>query len=313
MTRTFQKTPMKHYQNKGIGKKVIIVSMGNSFEDQVDIIKQNQGKVDILAVDKAFVPLMERGIKPDYVLEADAQVSYQCYCEPFVKETKDIVLIANAQSNPDWGGNWKGDKTYYVNEDNIETQKEFSPMSGVYDLLPAASNVSNAAAVYARMVLNYDSIILVGFDFCWDMGEKFYSFASGNEKFGNKSISLNDLRVFDLNNKMVCTSENLWFSSRWLDNFINVYGGFVNASKGILRNAPFVNLESELQSIVNYQRQLTEQEIALVNKKTIEINSEDSFKTARELMNNDEVEIIGGSIDFMFTADNSAQKSIKSK
>lgn len=301
IAKSLSKIPMSMLRNQGIGKQLIIVSMGGSFEKQVDIINKYQDKVDILAVDKAFVPLMERGIRPDYVLVADAQVSFACYCEPFINQTHDIILLSNVNANPDWGANWKGLRSYYVNKDNIESEKEFSAISGVYDQIHAGSNVSNAALIYANTVLNYDKYILVGFDFCWDVGGKFYSFAQGNEKMGNKSIALNNMRVLDRNYEMVNTSENLWFSARWLDMYIQteVRDKALNASDGILECPKRINLSKHLAQLKEYKRELTAKETETLARVTHTIRDQKSLEQAIQILQAKECQVSSGTIEYI--------------
>ena len=309
------KIPMSALKNQGIGKELVIISMGGSFEKQVEYLKKYQDKVDILAVDKAFAPLMERGIRPDFVLIADARVSFSCYCEPFLKDTKDIVLLSNVNANPDWGANWKGIKSYYVNKDNIQSEIEFSRISGVEDQIHAGSNVSNAALIYANSVLNYDKYILLGFDFSWEIGGKFYSFAHGTEKMGNKSVGLASQKVLDRNYDMVNTSENLWFSSRWLDMYIQseVGGKALNASDGILEVPKIINLNSHLSAIKQYKRGLTDKETDLLARRTLTIKDKDSYDQAHNIITSKDAIMLGGQIEYRMPIDMEVQKAIDSK
>ena len=301
IVRNLNKIPMDQIRGQGTGKQLVIVSMGGSFEKQIEVLKKHQDKVDILAVDKAFVSLMANGIKPDYVLIADAQVSFQCYCEPLLEETSDVMLISNVNANPDWGANWRGPKTYYVNKDNIESEKEFSRISGVYDTIPAGSNVSNAAVIYSNEVLKYDNYILLGFDFSWGVGDKFYSFASGTEKMGNKSVALNNMRVLNRNYDLVNCSENLWFSARWLDMYIRSEVGqkCLNASDGILEVPKVIDLKERLLSIKKYKRELTNVESNSISTMNHRIYDDKSFNDAVEIMKSEDMLVNTGNLVYI--------------
>ena len=315
IARTVPKVPMSMLKNQGTGKQLVIISMGGSFEKQIEILKKYQDKVDILAVDKAFVPLMNHGIRPDFVLVADAQVSFQCYCEPYLNKTDDIILLANVNSNPDWARNWKGLKSYYVNRDNIKSEVEFSKISGVEDLIHAGSNVSNAALIYANTVFGYDKYILLGFDFCWEVGGKFYSFAQGNEKMGNKSVALNNLRVLDRQLNMVNCSDNLWFSARWLDMFIQTEVGdkALNASDGLLEVPKIINFSKHLAGLKEYKRELTEQELGTLAKRVLTIKDSASFDEAHSIMNSKEAQVLGGQIEWRMPDDLKIKEPMPSK
>ena len=314
VVKDLPKLPMAMFRNQGVGKKIVLVSMGGSFERQVEILKQYQDKVDIMCCDKALVPLINHGIRPDYCLIADAQVSYEIYCEPVLEHTKSIVLVSNVNANTKWGINWKGDKTYYINKDNLESEKEFKNISGVEDMIFAGSNVSNAALIYASMVLTYDKYILLGYDFTWEIGGKFYSFANGTEKQGMKSISLNQLRVLDRDLKLVNCSENLFFSARWLDEWIMKMGGdCLNASDGILETPRVINFDKYLSNIKHYKRQLTDKELGLIAKRTLPINSSDTFGQAKQLMEDPNAIIISGQIEFLLKEDENLINAVVGK
>lgn len=287
-------------KNLGIGKHLLLVAFGPSLSKQIETIKmfKYQEKVDIMCVDKAFPMLMENGIKPEFVFLADARISYEVYCEKYVNKTKNICLISNVNGNPNWGLNWKGPKTYYVNKDNIKSEKEFGPMSGCSTFIHAASNVSNGQIVYSNHILKYDKYILAGYDFSWEMESGFYA----KDKFSTKKVYLNQVRSVDLNGGMVCTSENLSFSCRWLESYIIQKVGadkVVNSSEAGILNIPLIaNLKDQLGEIRNYQRKLTKEEIQLINTKTLTVSDKPSFEHAKQIINSDDHEVFGLSISY---------------
>ncbi|MHA1866630.1 MAG: 6-hydroxymethylpterin diphosphokinase MptE-like protein, partial [Candidatus Heimdallarchaeaceae archaeon] len=99
----------------GIGKTLLCIGFAPSFEDKIDIIKKYKtDAIDIACVDKAYGVLLDNNIKPDFVFIADAGISYERWCEPWVEKTYDITLIANITSNPKWVENWRGPIYFYV-------------------------------------------------------------------------------------------------------------------------------------------------------------------------------------------------------
>src|SRR3990167_5664074 len=136
-----RKTSQKQLYMKGTGKIVVIIGMGHSFEDQISVLKKYRNVVEIFAVDKAFLALVKHGIKPDYVIVADAGISYEKYCEPCLQNTEGVNLIHAITGNPKWGQAWKGPVFYYVNKDNIFSEVKFAKISGCYEAIPAGSNV----------------------------------------------------------------------------------------------------------------------------------------------------------------------------
>lgn len=289
-----QRIPMELLKNKGIGKHAVLVGMGPSLESNLEILKQYQNKVDILCVDKAMSVLLDYGIKPDLVMVADAQVSYENYCEKYIAQTPNIMMVGNVNCNPKWGENWLGPKTFYVNKDNIQSEKEFSALSGIHDVIPAGSNVSNALGIYASMVLNYDKYILVGYDYAWD--DHFYA----GDKFNPKNNYLAQMRYPNISGFLVSTSMNLWFSCRWFRDFIfNVIGlnKVVNCSDGILSSfmsnsvppPKSSKLYIELAKIKTYLRELSIAEIDKTQKRTLHVFDEASFEQAKKIINSDAI------------------------
>lgn len=300
-----QRIPLGDIQNKGIGKTAVLVSMGPSLEKNVNVLRdlKNQNKVDILCVDKAMSYLIDNGVKPDLVMIADAQISYENYCEKYIPYSANIMLVANINSNPSWGQNWLGPKSYYVNKDNIQSEKEFSALSGIYDQIPAGSNVSNALGILASMVLNYDKYLLVGYDYAWH--DNFYA----GDKYHVKNYYLNQMRVPDHDGLLITTSQNLWFSCRWFRDFISAKMGHnrvVNCSDGIL-SAPMQSkspppklskLDIELAKIKQYLRPLSAIELDKIQKRKLTVHDEASFEAVKKIINSDSALILKCEIEY---------------
>jgi|TARA_R100000501_G_C2629924_1_gene124920 hypothetical protein len=284
---TLPKIMMDELRYKGIGKVALCIATGPSLDKHIDTIIKYRNKIDIICVDKSFGILMDRGIIPDFVFVADAKISYENYCEKWISYTKDICLISNVCTNPNWGINWLGPKTYYVNKDNIESEKEFGSISGINDCIPAGSNVSNSLIVYASSVLKYDKYILCGYDFSFDIGGNFYS----DDNHHVKNFYLNQIRMMDIHGRLASTSHNLSFSCRWLFEWVTKAIGankVINASeKGILNLPLLGRLKDQLQAIPCYKRELTQKELALVMNKKMVVQDEHSFNKAKELMSNE--------------------------
>jgi len=218
--------------HRGYGKNLLCVGMGPSFEDEVDYIKENKAKFDIGCVDKAFTYLMDNDITPEYVFVADAKVDYDMWCKKYIDKSEGITLISSVTANPEWAENWKGPVYYYVNKDNIKTEERYSKLSGVHELIPAGSNVGNSIVIFATQVLDYDNYFLCGFDFCWGDDDNYYAFNTSNKRYAMKHHF-----VIDNKNRLVNTSGNLWFSCRWLEDFIQQFHkdkNIFNVSKGLL-------------------------------------------------------------------------------
>jgi hypothetical protein len=248
------------------GKSILCIGLGPSLEDKIDILREHQDNpaFDILCVDKAFGLLVENGIKPEnikYVNIADAGISYEKWLKPYVQHTRDTILIANINANPEWAKNWwfnpdKHNIYFYCNKDNIHTEKIFLPIAGIpeSDIIPAGSNVGNSNVIFASSILGGDEILLLGYDFAWRFEQNYYAFADNEEIGTNKRGWMRHVMLFDKQGEITNTSNNLMFSSRWLSDYYNVElrrNGvkLIDCSgSSILEGVPRGRLESKLKN-----------------------------------------------------------------
>ena len=244
-----QQTSHRHLLHSGYGKVLIVCGMGASLEKHIATLKEYQNKsgVEISVCDKGYKILMENGIKPKYVVVADAVVDYEKWAEPFIEESKDVNLISCITANPKWAENWKGKVYFWVNKDNIQSELVFTKISGCNELIPASSNVGNSNLVFSTQILGYDEYYLVGYDFSWKPNENYYAFNDSDKRYWMKVG-----QSFGSDNSISYTSSNLLFSCRWLQDFINgpmkVHGyNIYNCSGQGILNMPAGDLVRKLK------------------------------------------------------------------
>jgi len=258
-------TSQKDIVGDGNGRNLVICAMGQSVEQHIETLKEYQDKVDVMCVDKAFIHLVNAGIKVKYVVIADAGIDYNKWVNPVIDKTEGVTLISNITGNPEWAKNWKGKVIFYLNKDNIGSEKVFGPISGCTEVIPASSNVGNTCIVFASQILGYDKYLLVGYDYCWFDDSKYYAFDDG----GDKRYFMKHINIIDVNGRAGYTSNNLMFSCKWLQDYyngvcrqvkINVY----NCSEGgILTVIPIRKFKNMLELCET--REVTEEE----KKKTL--------------------------------------------
>ncbi len=250
------KGTMHEFEHMGIGKSCVFVAMGASLEKNVETLKKYRDRVDIVCCDKAFSPLLEHGVKADYVVVADAGIPYR-FIEKHIQDTKDVTLFATPYSNPVWTKMWKGPVYFYVNQDAIGTEEVFRKIMGSEQrVIPASSNVSNAMIVLMTDCnehrnanwSGYEKFFLLGYDYSW-MGDGNY-YAWENPK--PKRYYLNHRTMpSHLKNKVIHSSENLIFSAKWLVSYVTTFKlPIYNCSdQGILDLGSVCDLETELKKI----------------------------------------------------------------
>lgn len=249
-----------NYVNVGIGKALLIVGNGYSFEENIETIKKYKDNVDIMACDKTIGHLLDNGITPTYCVLCDANVSYEKYLEPYKDKLSETILFANVCGNPKWTNkSWK-EVCFFVNQDAIKSEKEFSELSGCKNFIPAATNVSNCMVVLVTQSNNqgrnnlfgYDKIVLIGFDYSWRSEDKYYAF---NEIGDGKYNYMRHAYVLDRDGEQAYSSSNLMFSAKWLDDYIRNFKlpVVVGSKRTLLSSVPAKDLESQIK--YNYKKE----------------------------------------------------------
>jgi len=216
------------FVNVGVGKAVLCVANGYSLQENIETIKKYKDNVDILCCDKTLGTLIDHGIKPTYCMVCDANVDYEKYMKPWENQLDGTIFFGNVCGNPKWSdnGNWK-DKYFFVNKDILKSEQEFSELSGCWNHIPAATNVSGAMVVLLTQCDNnfknnhfgYDKILLVGFDYSWKRNN-YYAF---NDDGSGKDNYMRHISAVNLDGDMCFTSNNLLFSMKWLDQYIKTF------------------------------------------------------------------------------------------
>jgi len=273
----------------GVGKKLVCVGMGSSFEDNIETLKEKSDDIDVACVDKAYYYLMENGIKPKFVFLADAGISYDNYCKKYIDDTEDVILISNVTANVDWTLQWKGPVYFYVNKDNIKTEERYSKISGCNEIIPAASNVGNSIIVFSTQIFGYDEYLLLGYDYCFGYDDNYYAFEDKDKRYW-----MNHHIMVDKAGRLVKTSQNLLFSARWLNDFndtqlkqrgVKIYDC---CGKGICGFST-ANLKKKLNHTKRKLSDIEKQQIFNASKQQILIDAKEGDKKLNESLNNNHV------------------------
>jgi len=247
--------PLSDFKFSGIGKALLLVGNGYSFEENIETIKKYQSNVDIMCCDKTLGTLLDNGITPTFCMVADAVVDYEKYMKPWENKLQNTILFSAVTANPKWtdNGNWK--KMYfYCVEDAIQTEKEFTALSKCDNTIPAATNVGNSLLVMVTQSDNkgrknyfgYDKIVLIGYDFCWRHNKNYYAFDHSAQ---GKRFYMTHVFARTRGGHHCYTSTNLLFSAQWLENYLNLFKlpVVLGSDSTILGAVPVKSLESQMQ------------------------------------------------------------------
>lgn len=217
------------FQNTGIGRAVVCVANGFSFEENIEALRAVHPNVDIICCDKTLGHLLDHGIRPKFCLVADANVNYEKYLKPWEDKLGSTILLMNVCANPKWSqnGNWK-DQYFYACKDILGSEREFMALSGCPNAIAAGTNVSNALVIMMtqcdhsgrRNWFGYDKILLVGFDYSWRFNGKYYAF---DEAGGGKEGYMCHQYIRLPSGEFGYTSGNLYFSAQWLNQYVRQY------------------------------------------------------------------------------------------
>ena len=250
---------LKHHDaNKliscGIGKVLVLVGMGPSLEEQVQSIIKYRDRCDVCVCDKGFGPLLDHGVKADYVFLCDANIPYR-HIEPYIDKTDGVKLIATPYAQTDWTTNWRGERYFFVMRDAIESEQHFYAIFGPVRGVPAGSNVSNGMLSFFagcdetndKNWAGYERYLLIGYDYAWPLKGNYYAWSNPVEK----RHYMTHRTILDMNMNTYFTSENLYFSAKWMMSYLSKFKiPVVNCSKrGLLMVVQQSTLEKELSRL----------------------------------------------------------------
>ena len=75
----YPQKPLSDFLGIGIGRAILCVANGYSFEENIETIKANKDSCDIICCDKTLGHLIDNGINPTYCVVCDANVNYEKY------------------------------------------------------------------------------------------------------------------------------------------------------------------------------------------------------------------------------------------
>ncbi len=217
------------FAHVGIGKTILCVASGFSFEQQIDVIEKYAYNIDIICCDKTLGHLLARGIKPTYCFVADANVNYERYLKPWESQLDGTILLMNVCGNPQWSmnGNWKN-RYFFVFKDILGSEKEFSEISKCPNVITAGTNVSNMMLVAITQcddksrqnLFGYDKIALIGYDYSWKPDGKYYAF---DDEGGGKVSYMRHIYGLSARGNVIFSSNNLANSASWLQDYITIF------------------------------------------------------------------------------------------
>ncbi len=151
------------------GKTALIACAGPSLKENIEIIKHNQDKFVIFALNSTAKLLIENGIHPDFIVIIE---NIECIHQFNLVNTKDYYFIQETFVEPEIS-NFETKKTFnYISKNNYLNNWTRDCLK-LKDDLNSFGTVSYTALMSA-FIMGFDEIILVGQNLAYD-GTKCYS------------------------------------------------------------------------------------------------------------------------------------------
>ncbi len=273
---------LTYHKNKYKNIPALIVSGGPSLSKNIKWISRFKGL--IFTGGRTLTPVLQQGVKPDFLVSADAQdVTYETLRE---NAYNDVPLITINQGNAKVVAANKGPK-YFLEDDGFS--KEFLGIQKSARLSMGGSVAT--LCISAAQYMGCNPIILIGQDLAFtDM--KRHADECSNEYLGDKNSGKNKIEVGEdyiasrckqiksVEGGKVWTTDVLLNYLRWIEGFIELCteNEFINATEGgaWIQGAVHKTFEEVVNQFSNINKPRI-QHIKPDNKINIDQNIEESM------------------------------------
>ena len=210
-------------------KAIVLVGASPCLERDADKLKECNDFFRIFCVNSALKYLLERGIKPDFVVALDSDTPD--ISDHLDVDSKDLTLITTNIISPKVLDNWKG-KIWFMPYYSLKDKKLKKRLRNkLGKIVPPGGNAFNTTLSFVAQIFGARIFILVASECCYD--KKYY--ASNKIKRSNSQPV--EWYIEDLNGKRRVTTNALHIYKLWLEmaaihtqNWLKI----IDTSQGIL-------------------------------------------------------------------------------
>lgn len=247
---------VKVFLNELRNQPVILVGAGPSLANNIKDLKIAKEKgIPIMACSHSVMYLAQEEIVPDYVVILDAGATWDDYFLNTKLNCKNIPLLADMTCNAEQLKKWEGPVYFYhsASPDGSNVAKfvkmEINRIVNDYEkpsVIEVHGHVMGAMTTLAMGIMQANTLIYVGADYCFDKKAKFYPFDFTIDKevdgaeFGSPGKKLPAAPAQDTYCKDIFG--NLLTSS-------GQYLGFKNLMDWIIKNTKSAMYNSDLEFI----------------------------------------------------------------
>ncbi|MCR4643110.1 MAG: DUF115 domain-containing protein [Lachnospiraceae bacterium] len=151
-------------------KEWVVVAAGPSLDDNMEYLRESQGKRTIVAVNTIFRKLLKEGIRPDLLTVIDPTVEVATHLDGVEERTKDIPLLAEQLTNWHFLARYQGPVYLIVSKNSLmrvplSKQKEIDPWS--------VNGTVSSLAITAAIRLGAEKVQLVGLDLAYPENKRY--------------------------------------------------------------------------------------------------------------------------------------------
>lgn len=201
----------------------IIVAAGPSLNKNIDDLKEVKGRACIIATDTALKPLLNRGIKPDFLVMVDGKKPGLLFEHELLSEVPLVMspVVSKEPVNMHKGKkffSWDGTR---YETDLIKVAKDYSSNPEKIDLIsiPTGGSVATTAFSFA-CILGSKTVILMGQDLALT-GNKTHADGTFRDKMEELDISKGKyIEVEDIYGNTVLTRPDYKSYLDWFNDYI---------------------------------------------------------------------------------------------
>lgn len=218
-------------------KTGVLIAAGPSLERNMwEILSLDRATHEIVCADMALDFLLERGLKPDYVICSDSSTAIAQTLKR--SEDLDIPLLLNVVVHTDTARGWKGPVFWFAMMSNVFDkdlgafmQQAHAKAAGVSSFLVPGGNVSSLGLSFLLGVRAVPKVLLFGHDFCWTDEARFYCGGAAPdlaaERIRSEKESGTVLAMKDVDGKDVWTNASLLYFRGWFEDQIRRFPGAI--------------------------------------------------------------------------------------
>lgn len=218
------------YRGQGKEQACVIIGASPALQKNWRNLEAIQNDPDfiLIATSSCLKFLLERGIKPKFVMMVDGAAN----CAPKINvkdKAHGITLIATCIVHPSALKTWQGNVRFVRVGIGDEHEKEYIRLTKIKDQFPGAGTQFNAAVLFAYMTLKSRILIFVGNELSYE--EQYYV-----DRKDEKDKVFQKFAWMNIEGGISYTNHNFIQSKIWLEHQLGLWKGvFINATEaGIL-------------------------------------------------------------------------------